>query len=234
MIPRAGRRPRGFTLVELLVVIAIMTMLAAFLFPVFARARARAHQATCLSNLKQLGSAMEMYKSDYEGLYPAAQANNPGGGAPVASEETMANWAELVYPYLRNGAVTQSGKVTYTAGVFPCPTDGGSDGPSYGINGWVLFGLTDSQVKLPADTVILAEKSGEIRREHFVWWEDPWPTWPIAPGTSIADREPAINAIEENDSNPASDVKRSAVSRPSATTAVPTGSSPITTRNGRS
>ncbi len=62
--------PRGFTLIELLVVIAIIAILAAILFPVFARAREKARAITCLSNMKQQGMAFEMYTSDYDEMYP--------------------------------------------------------------------------------------------------------------------------------------------------------------------
>ena len=61
---------KGFTLIELLVVIAIIAILAAILFPVFARAREKARQASCQSNLKQLTLAMLMYVQDYDEKFP--------------------------------------------------------------------------------------------------------------------------------------------------------------------
>jgi len=65
---------RAFTLVELLVVIAIVAILAAMLFPVFSRAREKARQVTCTSNLRQLGNAIQMYAQDYdERMCPSEQ-----------------------------------------------------------------------------------------------------------------------------------------------------------------
>src|SRR5450759_2619705 len=64
----------GFTLIELLVVIAIIAILAAILFPVFARARAKAQQTVCLSNLKQIGLAFMMYASDWKQKLPGHRA----------------------------------------------------------------------------------------------------------------------------------------------------------------
>lgn len=72
------RDSRGFTLIELLVVIAIIAILAAILFPVFARARENARKATCQSNLKQIGAATRMYLQDYDETYMVALMICPG------------------------------------------------------------------------------------------------------------------------------------------------------------
>ena len=78
-------RFNAFTLIELLVVIAIIAILAAILFPVFAQAREKARQTTCVSNQKQLGLAFLMYATDYDGLFPC-----PGGGTADLSEPAHA------------------------------------------------------------------------------------------------------------------------------------------------
>jgi prepilin-type N-terminal cleavage/methylation domain-containing protein len=73
------RRDRtGFTLIELLVVIAVIAILAAILFPVFAQARERARQSACMSNMKQLGTALTLYQQDYDGYTVHCVANNCG------------------------------------------------------------------------------------------------------------------------------------------------------------
>src|ERR671933_2119510 len=86
-------RDHGFTLIELLVVIAIIAILAAILFPVFAKARAKARQATCLSNLKQLGTAFMMYAQDYDETYPMSNYGLSSG--------VNRSWQYLVDPYVK-------------------------------------------------------------------------------------------------------------------------------------
>ncbi len=91
------RRTRGFTLIELLVVIAIIAILAAILFPVFARARKKAFQASCQSNLKQLALGFAMYVSDYDETYPISQCN-----WDFTSPALHGYWMFAIYPYVKN------------------------------------------------------------------------------------------------------------------------------------
>jgi len=89
---------RGFTLIELLVVIAIIAILAAILFPVFARAREQARKASCASNLKQMGLACHMYAQDYDEFLPCdSYACN--------SSTTHARLVGQILPYIKNTQV---------------------------------------------------------------------------------------------------------------------------------
>src|SRR3978361_1344117 len=97
-------RSRGFTLIELLVVIAIIAILAAILFPVFAKAREKARQSTCASNLKQLGLAMLQYTQDYdEAVIPSCF--NWGGAFGEVAPLDIENWTTMVYPYAKSTGV---------------------------------------------------------------------------------------------------------------------------------
>jgi prepilin-type N-terminal cleavage/methylation domain-containing protein len=94
------RSRRGFTLIELLVVIAIIAILAAILFPVFARAREKARQSSCQSNLKQIGLAFTMYAQDYDEKMPRGS----GYIAPTAllSPGNYGEWFLELAPYIKN------------------------------------------------------------------------------------------------------------------------------------
>src|SRR4026208_354663 len=104
------QRRNGFTLIELLVVIAIIAILAAILFPVFAQARDKARQASCLSNEKQIGCALNMYQQDYDGtwcLVYADTGNTTKGNWPSPPFSTRYRqdqvfWYAWLYPYTKN------------------------------------------------------------------------------------------------------------------------------------
>jgi prepilin-type N-terminal cleavage/methylation domain-containing protein/prepilin-type processing-associated H-X9-DG protein len=139
----------AFTLIELLVVIAIIAILAAILFPVFAKAREKARQISCLSNEKQLLLGILQYGQDNDEMYPVGTA---GGGYGIG-------WGSLVYPYVKS------------TGVYHCPDDPTSitankegfnetDYPvSYAFNPNVAHdGIP--QLTAPAYTVLLSEVQG--------------------------------------------------------------------------
>lgn len=91
-------KKRGFTLIELLVVIAIIAILAAILFPVFAKAREKARQTGCLNNVKQIGLAFMQYKQDYDDNMPILYAQNPADGK-------YRYWTQLVSSYIKGAAI---------------------------------------------------------------------------------------------------------------------------------
>ncbi len=100
----ASAKRRGFTLIELLVVIAIIAILAAILFPVFAKAREKARQTSCLSQCKQLGLGLLQYTSDYDERFPGGTA---GFGQSLAGR----GWAGQIYSDIKSTSI------------FKCPDD---------------------------------------------------------------------------------------------------------------
>lgn len=102
-------RRTGFTLIELLVVIAIIAILAAILFPVFARAREKARQSNCLSNVKQIGLGLLMYMQDYDETFVRTSDADMVGW--VATGNHYSVWYRAVGPYVKNQQL------------FVCPSD---------------------------------------------------------------------------------------------------------------
>ena len=160
-----ARAQAGFTLIEILVVIAIIAILGAILFPVFARAREKARQTSCSSNLRQLGLAVEMYASDCDETYPMV---GYGFGTP-----DVTTLFELAYPYMKNREIVRcasdpGGNIDLS--LLPTPILGAPN-VSYDANragvassyifgnpeqsGGLLYVRAVSDVDLPADTTMV-------------------------------------------------------------------------------
>lgn len=160
MTARGDARTRAFTLIELLVVVAVIALLAAVLFPVFAQARAKARQATCTSNLHQIGLALEQYASDSDDtLMPGTLLLAPN---PVGSPQ-YGGWAGLCNTYAR------------APGIFHCPASAIPDPPPATLLSTVSYffnlnlggaeapaGLPRAQMSAPAATVLVAETTEGI------------------------------------------------------------------------
>ncbi len=132
---------KGFTLIELLVVIAIIAILAAILFPVFARAREKARQTSCLNNVKQLALSVTMYAQDYDERLFAYRQENTGIG-----------WERLIQPYIKNEQI------------LICPSRGERiDGnPNYGYNYAFLPWVSLAEIAKPAETIAFAGSKWRI------------------------------------------------------------------------
>ncbi len=176
MVKRVTGRPvkrHGFTLIELLVVIAIIAILAAILFPVFARARENARKSNCQSNLKQIGTGLTMYVQDYDEMTPLTwyAPNN--------------NARSLLDPYLKN------------TGVWKCPSS--TQAVGYGM--WRDFcGVALARIANPSGTISHTDAAAVTAAtatdpDPTKWvesgncdWEVgfPWSAWTLPPAAPVA------------------------------------------------
>ncbi|MGD8236999.1 MAG: DUF1559 domain-containing protein [Armatimonadota bacterium] len=154
------RRAVGFTLIELLVVIAIIAILASILFPVFSRARAKARQAACISNSKQIVLAFKMYTEDFDEMLPLGQYA-PVGGENGLYVQGELQWYDTIFPYVRNSELYRCTEMRRLR-------------PGYGMNdaavGASLGAFYDASIKiLTADMLNAADPTTNLG-EWAVGW----------------------------------------------------------------
>ncbi len=177
---------RGFTLIELLVVIAIIAILAAILFPVFARARENARRSSCASNLKQIGLGMLQYTQDYDEKLVAYGYSTAATPRPFdASTGTGSNykWMDAIYPYVKSEQLFNCPSMSSDAQNYRYAGAGGTavtanQYGSYGVNmayrstvgkrpasssaeglGSLQFTISLAEIEAPATTVQVADNS---------------------------------------------------------------------------
>jgi len=174
-------RKRGFTLIELLVVIAIIALLAAILFPVFARARENGRRASCQSNLKQIGIAIAQYVQDHDEYYMFNQGDNGDlyECGPTGNLTCIAPcWSDNIQPYLKSTQVLwcpsyADGSIwayivsiprVYAMSLFSIPQN-----PSITSN---QTSRHIAQINYPSETMIVTEKQPGVVKSNGNYW--PW------------------------------------------------------------
>jgi prepilin-type N-terminal cleavage/methylation domain-containing protein/prepilin-type processing-associated H-X9-DG protein len=173
---RRRRTRNGFTLIELLVVIAIISILASILLPAFAGAREKARQTSCLSNMKQLCSAFQMYSQDYDEGFPGAAAH--GAATTPCVVQADDNWVQGQLITKETGTCPQTqqpiprGSIySYVKNtrVYVCPSDGEADERtlSFAMNS-LLSEQGLPQVQAASDCILLVdEETGRVDDGYF-------------------------------------------------------------------
>jgi len=168
------QRRKGFTLIELLVVIAIIAILAAILFPVFAQARDKARQTTCLSNCKQVALGFMMYFQDFDEQGPIGYDTKFAWPNSYWWYWWQVSWTNLIEPYVKNRQVflCPSGAKVTSLNPYNIPSN-------YCANYWVIgaqWGFSMAAFDRPAEIINITERADNPT------WENYYATWPT-PGT---------------------------------------------------
>jgi prepilin-type N-terminal cleavage/methylation domain-containing protein/prepilin-type processing-associated H-X9-DG protein len=161
------QKRKGFTLIELLVVIAIIAILAAILFPVFARARENARRASCQSNLKQIALGMFQYTQDYDERYPRLYIDIDGssGWTPPTTATGDQGWAFTIQPYLKSIQIFQCPSETTSPG--PYAQYGGATYTDYWFNR-IMAGQSQAAI----DSVALTVMNGDGNSYDSLYYYD--------------------------------------------------------------
>lgn len=184
-------------MVELLVVIAIIAVLSAILFSVFAQAKAAGKKTVCLSNLRQTGMAVQLYLADFDGFYPQTRKSTPHPEIDDVSgqleEPDYGSAFRRLIPYIKSPDLLR------------CPADVDPNGVvcdvaypdhpevhSFVVNGYFVFGLNQSVVERPADTIILAE-----RRSGSTAVADPFCTYLYRPWFNSSNALAPVDDMDE-------------------------------------
>ncbi len=174
----------AFTLIELLVVIAVIALLAALLFPVFARAREKARQTSCMNNVRQITLGILQYIQDSDEILPPVAYEDDGGDEK--------DWLEITEPYMKSPQV------------YRCPSDSRFIESSYGLNELAFVDLTDaplptpislSQFATPAATIML----GDLGTEDDFATPLPDTLKMVAPASSLDDEDDARPAARHSE-----------------------------------
>ena len=146
-------RSRGLVLIELIIVVAILAIIAAMLMPVYANARKKARQARCAASLHQIGSALTLYQTDYDGGWPTASASP---------------WGTAIAPYVRTDYLKLGCTMTRRG------TEAISHVPGYAMNSGIYFqSARDPEIQFPSRTVSFCDAPWEIA---LTTSPDPWMT----------------------------------------------------------
>ncbi|HRJ26311.1 MAG TPA: prepilin-type N-terminal cleavage/methylation domain-containing protein [Fimbriimonadaceae bacterium] len=187
---------RAFTLIELLVVIAIIAILAAILFPVFARAKVMAKGAASISNMKQIGISHMMYMADYEDRAVLVGTTNEADSPFLLNGVPYKPWSWLLWPYMKNANIQQdplrSAEPVNVAGANQQIFWAYRNHYGYAFTvysptlfttgGWQVNTIKSTTIGQPASTVMFSLKKGRNNQADWLWVNSPvWMANLVAP-----------------------------------------------------